>query len=289
MIIVADVIDDIEERLIGISGDTLVVFDCDEVLTTLSEQVWQAKNHDFFVEWCNKNVSNFSKEMLVEIATSILVSSKNLLVNQRMPQLVESLHRRNIKSVVLTALSMQPIVSVTDPMAWRISTLESFGYDFRMFWPSLPDKHFRELGGEYPPAYSSGIICCGNIPKSQSLLAFLAYANITPSKIIFIDDKMENLEDVKEQCNLKNIKFLGIRYMEAHKIVPPIPFCASKVEYQLSILKEKNIWVSDVDVEKQPDQISKFEYPLVSQKEENTLIPLTSSSDIKEPSIPISE
>jgi hypothetical protein len=66
----------------------------------LSKQVWQARNHGFFVEWCNKNVSNFSKEMLDEIATSILVSSKNLLVNQRMPQLVESLHRRNIKSIV---------------------------------------------------------------------------------------------------------------------------------------------------------------------------------------------
>jgi hypothetical protein len=59
----------------------------------------------------------FSKEMLGEIATFILVSSKNLVANQRMPRLVESLHKRNIKSIVLTELSMQPIVSVTDPIA----------------------------------------------------------------------------------------------------------------------------------------------------------------------------
>jgi hypothetical protein len=62
MIIVAYVIDHIEERLIGISGDILIVFDCHEVLTTLSEQVWQTQNHNFFVEWCNKNVSNFQKK-----------------------------------------------------------------------------------------------------------------------------------------------------------------------------------------------------------------------------------
>ncbi|MDR0741944.1 MAG: DUF2608 domain-containing protein [Puniceicoccales bacterium] len=268
MITVVDTLDDIEKRLKVADGNTLVVFDCDEVLTTLSEQIWQARNHDFFVKWCAENISNFSEEALYEIATSILVSSKNLLVNQRMPELVESLRGRDIKSIVLTALSTQPIATITDPMAWRISTLESFGYNFKMFWPSLPDKHFKDFGEEYPPAYGSGVICCGSVPKSRCLMAFLAYANITPDKIIFIDDKVENLEDVGKQCNLARIEFLGIRYTEAHKLVSPIPFCANKIEYQLTTLKGKSVWIPDSALEENLASSSKFEYQLVTPKEE---------------------
>ncbi|MDR1457449.1 MAG: DUF2608 domain-containing protein [Puniceicoccales bacterium] len=283
MIIVADTIDGIEKRLKVADGNTLVVFDCDEVLTTLSEQVWQARNHDFFVEWCAKNISNFSEEALYEIATSILVSSKNLLVNQRMPELVESLHRRNIKSIVLTALSTQPVSTIRDPMAWRISTLENFGYNFKMFWPSLSDKHFKELGEEYPPAYGSGVICCGSIPKSRCLMGFLAYANVMPDEIIFIDDKMEHLEDVNAQCDLAKIEFLGIRYTESHKLVSTIPFCASKIKYQLTVLKEKNIWIPDSAIEENLASGSKFEYQLATPKKE------TSTLDTKELSVSISE
>jgi hypothetical protein len=81
-------------------------------------------------------------------------------------------------------------------------------------------------------------------------MAFLAYANIIPGKIIFTDNKRENLEDVKEQYDLKNIKLLEIRSMEVRKLAP-IPFYVSKIEDQLTILKEKNVWVSDVDVDEQ--------------------------------------
>ncbi|MDR2432532.1 MAG: DUF2608 domain-containing protein [Puniceicoccales bacterium] len=272
MIIVADTIDDIEKRLKVADGNTLVVFDCDEVLTTLSEQVWQTRNHDFFVEWCAENISNFSEEALYEIATSILVSSKNLLVNQRMPELVESLHRRDIKSIVLTALSTQPVAAIRDPMAWRISTLESFGYNFKMFWPSLSDKYFREFGKEYPPAYGSGVICCGSIPKSQCLMGFLAYANVMPNEVIFIDDKMEHLEDVEVQCALAKIKFLGIRYTESHKLAQTTPFCANKIKYQLTVLKEKNIWIPDSDVEENLASSSKFEYQLATPTEDISML-----------------
>jgi hypothetical protein len=38
--IIADAVDVIEERSIGISGHVLGVFDYDEGLTTLSEQIW---------------------------------------------------------------------------------------------------------------------------------------------------------------------------------------------------------------------------------------------------------
>jgi hypothetical protein len=212
MIIVVDIMDDIEKRLKVADGNTLVVFDCDEVLTTLSEQVWQARNHDFFVEWCSKNISNFSEEVLYKLATSILVSSKNLLVNQRMPELVESLYRRNIKSIVLTALSTQPVATIRDPMAWRISTLENFGYNFKMFWPSWPDKHFKEFGEEYPPAYGSGVICichhglmnlAGVDPSSKRDDGRMILRSMDPSCIVLCCNREEKVIEYESLNKLK--------------------------------------------------------------------------------------
>jgi hypothetical protein len=103
------------------------------------------------------------------------------------------------------------------------------------------------LDGESPSAFSSKIICRGNIPKSEFLMAFLAHTNITPDKIMFIDDKIQKCEDVKEQCNLQNIKFLGIKYMEAPTL-SPTPFCVSIIECGLSIRRRNNISVSNVDI-----------------------------------------
>jgi hypothetical protein len=89
-----------------------------------------------------------------------------------------------------------------------------------------------------------------------------------PHKIIVIDDKIENLEDVKEQCDLARFEFLGMRDTEAHKLVSPIPFCANTIEYQLTTLKEKSVWIPDSALEENLTSSPQFEYQLATPKEE---------------------
>jgi hypothetical protein len=250
MIITTEVIGDIERELSSVDGDTLVGFDCDEVLTTLSEQVWKERSRQFFLEWCGKNIANFSEQVFYDVANFILTSSKNFLVNRKMPKIVDGLHAKGTKAVVVTALSPKPIESVADPTMWRVRTLENFGYDFKSFWEELPDKCFEEFGGEYFPAYSSGVLCCGDIPKGRCLAAFMAYANVHPKKIVFIDDKRENLEDVMDMTRSKGIEFVGVEYFEANKIISKIPFSEKRIAYQLLTLKEKKIWIPDAEADR---------------------------------------
>jgi hypothetical protein len=166
-----------------------------------------------------------------------------------MPKIVDSLHGKKGKAVVATALSPKPIESVTDPTMWRVRTLENFGYDFKSFWGELPNRCFEEFDCEYRPAYSSGVICCGDIPKGKCLAAFMKYAGVNPKKIIFIDDKRENLEDVRDMSQSMGMKFVGIEYFEANKIISKIPFSEKRIAYQLRTLKEKKIWISDAEAE----------------------------------------
>jgi hypothetical protein len=52
------------------------------------------------------------------------------------------------------------------------------------------------------------------------------------------------------------MKFLGMKYTEANKMIPTIPFCESKIEYQLSTLKEKNIWIPEMALKNMQRQLN---------------------------------
>jgi hypothetical protein len=257
MMINTDSIDDIKNEVNAAEGDTLFAFDCDEVLTTLSEQICKERGQQFLMEWLGRSHPNVSEDAIYDVATFVLVSNENFLVNSEMPELIEKLWAKNVKAVVLTALSMKPVDSVPDPMVWRVETLRSLGYDFEKFWPQLANKRFKQFDCEYPPAYSSGVICCGGTSKGASLTAFLKYARAKPSKIVFVDDKIENLEDVKNTCKSLAIDFVGIEYHGAKNVESKVQFSEKVLEYQLATLKEKKIWVSDVEAEKHISRTAK--------------------------------
>ncbi|MDR1432973.1 MAG: DUF2608 domain-containing protein [Puniceicoccales bacterium] len=245
MIVVTDDIGDIKKELRSADTDTLVAFDCDDVLTTLEDQIWKRENYQFFVKWCANAFSDASMETLHCVSDFILTVGRNCLVNEEMPRIVDDLHAKNIQSMVLTALSQRPVGSITDPLRWRVATLNGFGYNFGKFWPALADKRFDEFACAYQPEYSSGVVCSGETPKGQSLRAFLKHAAISPRKVIFIDDKEDTVEDVKATCESMEIAFVGIQYLEASKVVSAVPFSEEMMEYQLNTLKEKNIWLPD--------------------------------------------
>ncbi|MDR2737544.1 MAG: DUF2608 domain-containing protein [Puniceicoccales bacterium] len=265
MIISTDTIDDIAREVVVAGKSVLFAFDCDEVLTTLSEQIWKQPGCQFLSEWCKRNIPNVSEQEIYDVATSILVSSENFLVNQEMPRLVRDLKSKKARAVVLTALSTKPVASVNNPMLWRVETLRSLGYNFRKFWPRLRDRCFTEFDCRYPPAYSSGVVCCGNTPKGASLEAFLGHANVRPGKVVFIDDKIENVEDVGATCKRNGIEFSGIEYHGAKNSESQGPFSEKILEYQLATLLEKKIWISDREIGTHLPRASERDRPCVPQ------------------------
>ena len=56
-VIVTEDISVIENELKNVDHTWLVVFDCDDVLTTLCEQICKEQNKKFLIDWCAKNSS----------------------------------------------------------------------------------------------------------------------------------------------------------------------------------------------------------------------------------------
>jgi hypothetical protein len=243
MIVSSSDICDLERALANVDGDALVVFDCDDVLITIPEQIAGERGKKFFHEWCGKNIANLSEQLLYDLMTFILMSNRSYLVNEKMPKIVQGIQERGVGCIVLTALATKPIEPVDDPMAWRVATLATLGYDFGKSWPKLGRKIFDQYGVDHAPCYDSGVLCCGSTEKGKCLVSFIDYAEIAPSKVVFIDDLVKNLESVEAECGSANIEFLGMQYLESNKLAAGIEYSEEIMEYQLSTLKEKRIWV----------------------------------------------
>jgi hypothetical protein len=64
------------------------------------------------------------------------------------------------------------------------------------------------------------------------------------NKIIFIDDKRENLESVRKFCQKSKTPFVGIEYT-AVKDAPATPLNKERAAFQFKLLEEEKRWLSD--------------------------------------------
>ncbi len=246
-IIKAEDITVIETQLENVDKNTLVIFDCDNVLTCINVGAFHPDNRDCFYELVKKN--NITQYDLCDKIRLPLVLEENILVNSRMVELVKNLENRAVKHMVLTAYSVRPLKEVKDPVQWRVDTLQSFGYHFEKLWePSFIE--LDEFLCNYNPIFKDGVLCCDIFSKSECLKAFLSQIQWKPKKIIFIDDLLRNLVDVEELCVQEKIEYVGIEYMESQNIKPYIPFSESLGQVQVENLMKKSLWISDEEAKK---------------------------------------
>jgi hypothetical protein len=128
--------------------------------------------------------------------------------------------------------------AVLDPMELRAFHLHDVGIYFvdvqqgkRVFW--------GENAGFY-----KGAILSGRQEKGLALLHYLEkIAQFVPSKIIFIDDHIKNVENVQKMCQEQGIAFVGFHYvadtLEGRVANPDI------ARIQFKILHEEKKWVTD--------------------------------------------
>ncbi len=112
-------------------------------------------------------------------------------------------------------------------------------------------EHLYLKNDKHNPFCTKGIVWCGhNIDKQKCLKIFMNYAEIRPTRIIFIDDNKKNLVKVQNFCKVNNIKFTGIAYSEAETITSGWPFSKETAEVQFEALKNKNIWLPEIEAVK---------------------------------------
>lgn len=248
-IISANNISIVEDQTKNLDKNSLVIFDCDNVLTTVRVGTFNVQNKDFLKNYLREEP--ISKDEFYDKIRLVLINENTYIVNQRMVDLVMSLSKRNIRHIVATSYSVRPLKDVPDPMQWRIDNLHTMGYFFEKSWLDQNDDIvLNDFGTDHNPVFRKGILFCDIFSKGDCIRNFFEYVDWVPKKIVFIDDVLKNLSDVGEFCDENKIGYVGIEYLESQYVNSHIPFSNNLGKIQMDCLMKKSIWLKDEEANK---------------------------------------
>ena len=202
--------------------DTLVVFDCDEVLITPTDTLFSPANESSYkktIQYLNKKVG-FAKadDILIDMRKQY----KFRLLNNELPNIIKKMQDQGVAVLVLTSHWTGEFRNIKYVENLRKKELNQFDFDFKKSWNNVNKIVFYELPAKLPkynitryPIFEDGIIFACNIDKGTVLQKFLNHVSRTFNKIIFVDDKMRNIRSIKKFCETNNVSGKCIQYKKA--------------------------------------------------------------------------
>lgn len=209
-------IQEAEPYLLKNSSGTLIIFDIDSTLTTptdayLRRQAIQRHKHIYqhYVLPLTKNQKRIFNHLLV-------LQSPSQLVEEGVPILIRKIQDLGLKTLAFTASKIGPVGEVVPSFPeWRYKELQRLGINFSSTYPGkVLFQDLPDFGGDIT-GMEKGIVYCGHQVKKGDLLKHvLQQLKHIPEKIIFIDDKRENLESLALALkkDFPSITYLGIHY-----------------------------------------------------------------------------
>lgn len=203
------------------NSDTLAVFDIDLVLIQPDEPAFQMPNM--------KKYRTIARELMLAIPavkrevcfTLMTTEYPSILVDERMPAYIKQIQAQNISTMALTAHYSGPFENIPNLEIWKRERLRQWNIDFSLCSPTQKDIEFQEVNAYRNrfPIYTKGILFTNGpaISKGEMLVKFLKAADIAPTKIVFLDDREENVQNAEEwlQKEFPHIEYIGVWYLGA--------------------------------------------------------------------------
>jgi hypothetical protein len=214
---------------------TLILLDVGGTLLCRPDPVFHKEHEKWRVAWFQRNYPDLSLDEWTALWNVVEESNNSWSLMDKWPNLIEQAHCRKIKVAAFTKVLMDP--SFLDA---RVNQLAHFGLDVQDELPELAP------GGDQF-TYIRGVILTGEKLKGPVLQEVLKKLKHRPSKILFADDRKEQIESVEKTCLEEGIPFIGFHYTPLDT-VPPLD--ESVAEYQLQTLIKERRWVSAKEVNK---------------------------------------
>lgn len=186
--------------------DTLFIFDYDNVLIEGKEDYgFDAWFCSMFAELEKGGLSKADvKARLLPVYEEIQRTAKVQAVESCTKNLIEDLRKEGHKVMILTVRSLCLIEHV-------FRQLKSVEIDIER--EAISEDGINSDLCKLGSRYVNGILFCDCCSKGEALKVFLlGHPDLKIKNIVFVDDKMKNLESVKSVAQEMDIKFVGIRY-----------------------------------------------------------------------------
>lgn len=189
-----------------IDKDTLFIFDFDNVLI-------EGKKDFGFDAWFCAMVGELEAggiersdavNKLLPIYQKIQRTAEVSPVDVRTKAMIEDLKSQGYNVMILTVRSFCLVNSV-------FRQLKSVEIDIEN--GCIPEDGINKALTKVDANYSNGVLLCNGYHKGNALKAFLdGKPDLKVKKIVFVDDKLKNIEAVKATSQEMGINFVGIRY-----------------------------------------------------------------------------
>lgn len=108
---------------------------------------------------------------------------------------------------IVLALTARPLATA----AHSTKQLESVGINLSIHSLDLKQAFFETLA--QPAAFQDGILTCNGMgTKGAAACHLFSVANITPRRVILVDDSLDFVKEVGDYMDRANIDFIGLRY-----------------------------------------------------------------------------
>lgn len=191
-------------------GDCLIV-DVDDTLITPQAMMFrpQSPYHTFL-----DKIKKEKPQNLTDILSTWRLNRKVCLVEPQWPEILANLIKKGVTVLALTQVNTGKFGKIASMEKWRANELTKLNL---IFSPFAVDEIETIIADGEPATLHKGILSTGSHTKAAVLEAFInKYPH--PSKIVFIDDRLQQVECIFEFCKKLNIPYEGIHYLGASKL-----------------------------------------------------------------------
>lgn len=189
-------------------GDTVILLDVDDTIITPKSLTFRSSPHNKIIDEIKANRDQYQN--YEEIVSNWRAQRKSVLIDADWPGVLNSL-KHGFRIYGLTKVNTGKFGNIKSMEDWRYNELKSHGIEF-----SEHGEQNRSNIDDQPSFYK-GIMMTGIAKKRDTLKKFMS--TIAPvDAIVFIDDRVKNLQEIDDFCKENDIQFLGLHFQGLQKL-----------------------------------------------------------------------
>lgn len=228
--------------------ETLIFFDIDSTLIIPHDFELRDLHFpiDFRIRAVLSHPSLIFKKVREKLLSQIFIEAKYVVIEPIIIDIINELKNKGCTVMALTSTPSGQYGIIKNMEETRYNDFKKLGLIFSDLFPNTIFKSLKKYKGDYPTLYK-GIIFSNEQSKGEVLGEFLDYFKINPKKIIFINEQLNNIRSVNEECKRRNIPHCSYQYIGSKKY--PGTWNTKRALLQLEYLIEKGHWITDEQAE----------------------------------------
>ncbi len=199
-------IDALSENLGKLQQGDWFIVDVDDTLITPKAMMFrpQSPYHDFIDDIKKAKPQNFS-----EILSTWRLNRETTLVEKQWPEILKALKAKGVTVVALTQMNTGNFGKIDSIEKWRANELATLNLTFSPFAMESP---LLLIDNDLPATIYQGIMFTGSHSKAEVLKSFIN-KHTKPNQVMFVDDRLHQVESIAEFCWNTGISYYGYHYL----------------------------------------------------------------------------